>query len=72
MLEKLQYKIGGWLMRLANEEINKGDFKHAMNGLKMLKAALYILPPSKEKTDFVDRVRALAESKMAMLNGEGA
>ena len=61
MFDKIRYRIGTYYLKKAHEEISKDDFQAIMKGLKYLKKAISIVPPSKELTDFGKEMASIIE-----------
>jgi hypothetical protein len=67
MFDKIRYRIGTYYLKKAHEEISKDDFQAIMKGLKHLKKAISIVPPSKELTDFEKKMKSIVETHKSKL-----
>lgn len=64
MFENIRYKVATYLMKRADEYVQKGDFKNIKKGLMYMKYSLYIVPYTKEISDFVNDMRRIAEEHL--------
>lgn len=63
MFNYIRYKIALNLIKKAEENVKKGDFKSVMKGLQYMKYSVMIVPPSKELSEFGKKMRATAEEQ---------
>lgn len=71
MLNIIRYKLATNLAKRSAELIEKGDFKNIKKGLKYFKASIVIVPPSKEISEFGQRLRETAEEQQRKLKDQG-
>ena len=55
MLEKVRYKIANHFARKAVEQVETGEFKEIMKGLKNFKRSILVISPAKELQEFGER-----------------
>ena len=67
MLNNLRYRIAIHLNKRSLDLINRGGFNNIKKGLKYFKLSVMIVPPSKELSEFGDRLRKTAEEKQMKL-----
>lgn len=67
MFERIRYKAAIWFAQKAKENIDKGDFKSVMKGLEYFKMSVLIIPPSKELSEFGERLRTIIEEQKTTL-----
>lgn len=61
MLENLRYRIALYFIKKASVQIERGEIQKGMNNFKR---SIWIVPPSKELSEFGDRLRQTAESHL--------
>ena len=71
MLNIIRYKLATNLAEKSAELIEKGDFKNIKKGLRYFKASVAIVPPSKELSEFGQRLREAAEEQRRKLEDQG-
>lgn len=71
MLNIIRYKLAIILADRSAELIEKGDFKNIKKGLRYFKASVAIVPPSKELSEFGQRLRETAEAQRRKLEDQG-
>ena len=52
MLNRLRYRIGAMILDRASKLIENNKFDDTIKGLKLVKLAIQIVPPSRELTEF--------------------
>lgn len=64
MFKSIRYKVATYLMKRADEYVRKGDFENIKKGLTYMKYSLYIVPYTKEISDFVNDIHRIAEEHL--------
>ena len=64
MFENIRYKVATYLMKRADKYVRKGDFENIKKGLTYMKYSLYIVPYTKQISDFVNDIRKTAEEHL--------
>lgn len=67
MLENLRYRIALYFIKKASVQIERGEIQKGMNNFKR---SIWIVPPSKELSEFGDRLRQTTESHLQTLEEE--
>ena len=62
MLNRLRYRIGAMLLDKASKLIENNKFDDAIKGLKLVKLAIKIVPPSRELTEFQENLLNLTKN----------
>jgi hypothetical protein len=67
MLENLRYRIALYFAKKASEQIERGEIEKGMNNFKR---SIWIVPPSKELSEFGNRLRQTVKSYSQTLKEE--
>ena len=64
MFKSIRYTVATYLMKRADAYVRKGDFENIKKGLTYMKYSLYIVPHTKEISDFVNDIHRIAEEHL--------
>lgn len=59
MLEEIRYKIATYFIRKSEKQLRSGDFKEIKKGMRNLKIAVWIVPPSEGSSNFGKELRKI-------------